>query len=83
MPISREEFEASKLDLAIPIRQILQANPDFAFSAEEVVERLTEVVGRNATGAEVAQKLGQLEANGDIDVADLGVRRWYIIVKEH
>ncbi len=80
MPISREEFEAGKLDLTVPIRQLLEANPEFAFSAEEIVVRLSEIADRNATVLEVAQQLDDLVQGGVVDSKELGGQMRYIII---
>ena len=80
MPISREEFESGQLDLTVPIKRALEANPDFAFSAQEIQERLADIVERNATEAEVAQQLNNLVEEGVVEVKALGGRRWYIII---
>ena len=80
MPISRDEFEAGSLDLTVPIRQIFDANANFAFSAEEIAERLFEIVGRRSTEAEVAVLLDGLHAAGVLESNDLGGTRWYITI---
>ena len=79
MPISREEFESGRLDLTVPIRQFLEVNPELAFSAEDVVDRLAEIVGRNATESEIIRQLDTLVRVGKVLAKDFGSRRWYII----
>ena len=79
MPISRGEFEAGRLNLAVPILQILEGNVDFAFTAREIANRLADIVERNATEAEVARELDELEQAGTVETQELGGQRWYII----
>jgi len=65
------------------LRQVLKALPTefgpLAFSAEEVAERLQDLVGRGATVAEVGRQLEVLREAGAVESKDLGDRRWYII----
>ena len=46
MPLSREEFQLGRIDLAIPVRQILESRPDLSFNAAEIREMLAQTLAR-------------------------------------
>ena len=54
MPISREEFDQGRIDLAVPIMDLMAGRPAEAFTAPEVLDFLRDVAGRRATLGEIA-----------------------------
>ena len=79
MPISKGEFDAGRLDLTVPIVQILGANPEFAYTAQEIADRLHRNVERRATAGEVAAYLDHLVRTGMVQISEVGPQRWYTI----
>ncbi len=79
MPISREEFEFRRLNLLLPIRQILEANEHLAFNATEIQQRLVNTFGRRSTTSEVAQALNSLVSAGVVEYAEFAGDQWYTI----
>ena len=54
MPISRQEFGDERLDLSVPILQYWGARSEEAFTAQEILDALSDIYERRATPAEVA-----------------------------
>ena len=79
MPISKGEFEASRLDLTVPILQILEANPESAYTAQEIADRLFRNFERRATAGEIAQHLSHLVRGGTVRIEEVGGQRWYTL----
>ena len=82
MPISREEFEAGRIDLAFPVRRVLEDNPGAARTAEEVRDLLAQIQARNASVEDVAVALRRLVEQGYVEtneVEDFPGVLWYII----
>jgi hypothetical protein len=82
MPISREEFEQGRIDLALPIARLLAGFPDLAFTAEEVQQMVVEIEGRNSTLVEVEQALGSLVLEGRVQRKEMSGQQWYAIVRK-
>ena len=57
MPISQEEVEEGRFDLAFPIVPILTDSPDLGFNAQEVQQLLMEIYGRYALLVDVERAL--------------------------
>ena len=77
MPITFEEFRARNIDIAVPIRKILESEWESAFSAEEVREILTQVWRRIASYEEVVLALERLVGDGLIESEAIGGIKWY------
>lgn len=77
MPISREEFDERHIDLTVPIAEVLESNPSLAFTAEEMLQDLTELWARRVTLAEVAVALETLVSAGQAARAEFAGQRWY------
>ena len=75
MPISRQEFDDRRLDLRVPIYQILDASRHLAFTAAEIQGRLLTIFQRRATVTEVAYLLESLVAKGQVMAEELGGER--------
>ena len=77
MPISREEFQQRRIDLTLPVANLLSDRPDLAFTVEEVRQMLIATSAREATAQEVQQALEALVSRGEIEVAELEGQQWY------
>ena len=80
VPISRDDFEAGRVDIAGPIAEILSANPEIAYTGHEVRDRLQSLFGRSASLGEVAVALNRLVEDGVVEARDIGLERRYAIV---
>jgi len=60
MPISSEEFESGELNLSLLITQFFRANPDYAYSVEELMQ-LLEPSGTILTDEDMQNILRSLE----------------------
>ena len=80
MPISREEFDAERVDISIPIVQLLEANADLAYTTLEVQQRLLERFGRVASPGEVGAALINLFEAGLVERKEIGLQLRYAIV---
>lgn len=78
MPISREEFDARRLDLGVPILQFLALRNGEAFPADEVLDELINYYGRRATQAEVVVVLNDLVQAGRLKSEQFAGVVWYI-----
>ena len=78
LPISREEFNAGRFDLTVPILDFLSLRREDAFTAEEVLEQML-VFGRAATFAEVVHTLNQLLDHELVESKEFSGSRWYTI----
>ena len=82
MPISREEFDARRLDLGVPILQFLALRSGEAFPADEVLDELINYYGRRATQAEVVVVLDDLVQAGRLESEQFAGVVWYIYSDE-
>ncbi len=82
MPLSREEFQAGHIDLAIPVRQVLESRPELSFNVEEVRELLAQTQARIASVEDVVMALERLVADGRAEIKELGGDRWYTIAMD-
>ena len=80
MPLSREEFRLGRIDLTIPVRQILENRPDLSFNAGEIRELLAQTLARISFQEEVVSALEQLESGGYAESKVILGDRWYTIV---
>ena len=78
LPISREEFNAGRFDLTVPILEFLALRRDDAFTAEEVLEQIL-FFGRAATLAEVVNALNHLIDQELVQSKEFSGSRWYTI----
>ena len=81
MPISQEEFEQERIDLSVPIADILADRPDLAFTAEEVGPLLVHITARSATVDDVREALDRLASVGSVQRKDIAGQRWYTGVR--
>lgn len=79
MTISREEFEAGYIDIALPILEILESRPDLAFSSEFVRQLLAQMHMRIAPYEEVFMALERLVEEGQVQAREINDSRWYTI----
>ena len=77
MPISREEFQAGRIDLTLPIRQILESSADLSFNAEEVRVLLSQELARDASIEDVGIALERLVTDGHVEAKEIEDDRWY------
>ena len=78
LPISREEFNAGRFDLTVPILDFLSLRRYDAFTADEILEQML-VVGRAATLAEIVHALNHLSDLGLVQSKEFSGSRWYTI----
>ena len=69
MPISREEFDRRRIDLDVPIADLLAADPDLAFTAGEVGQLLEEHSGKNFPLEHVEEALEFLASQERLEVS--------------
>lgn len=81
MPISREELEAGRFDLTLPILRILTGGPHLGFNAQEVQQLLMETDGRGATVTEVERALQVLVQRDSVRMWEMEDQRWYTVVE--
>ena len=81
MPISREELEEGRIDLTFPIVRILTDNPNLGLSAEEVLQLLNEIDGRDPPIVEVERALEILIRRERVQARDVEDQRWYTLVQ--
>ena len=79
MSISREEFEAGRIDLSLPIRSILENNAHIAFNAERVQQLLVQMQGRSASVDDVVRALDGLVVAEVVEAREIEGERWYTI----
>ena len=77
MTISREEFQAGRIDLAFPVRRVLEDNPWTAYTAELVRELLAQILARNASIEDVVTALEKLVTEGHVEAKEIEGDRWY------
>lgn len=78
MPISRQEFDAGRYDLSVPITDYLLVRREDAFRADEILEAMIQF-GRAVTLAEVVQALESLVDRGEVQSKEIAGSRWYTI----
>ena len=78
LPISREEFDAGRFDLTVPILDFLSLRREDAFTADETLEQMI-FVGRAATLAEVVHALNHLSELGLVESKEFSGSRWYTV----
>ena len=81
MPVSKEELEEGRFDLAFPIMRILTDSPDLGFSPQEIQRLLVEVYGREALLDEVKLALENLVQRDRVRMKEMGDQRWYTVVQ--
>ncbi len=77
MPISQQEFEQDRIDLSVPIADILADRPDLAFTAEEIGALLLQLAARSATVEDVQEALDRLASVGSVKMKEIAGQRWY------
>jgi hypothetical protein len=77
LPISQEEFEQGRIDLALPIAKILSDYPELAFTAVEVQQMVIERAARTASLNEVEQALEAMVSQGRLQKREIGGQHWY------
>lgn len=86
MPISRGEFRQRRIDLSLPIADLLAANLELAFTVDESRRLLIETAGRNESLSEVEYGLEVLVSQGRAEKAEVAEGNeinggyWYAIV---
>jgi hypothetical protein len=86
VPISREEFRQRRIDLSLPIADLLAANAELAFTVDEIRRLLVETIGRNESLDEVEHALEALVSQGRAEKAEVAKGNeinggyWYAIV---
>ena len=81
MPISREEFDQRRIDVAFPIVNLLSGFPDRAFTAEELMQLLVDLEARSATLQEIEQSLVNLVSESRVEQTEIRGQAWYIIIR--
>ena len=81
MPISREEFQAGRIDLTLPVRQLLESRGDLSFNAEEVRELLAQMLARDALIEDVVTALENLVTEGHAEAKEIEGDRWYTMTE--
>jgi hypothetical protein len=83
LPISREEFEAGRIDLALPVASLLGSAPELAFTAVEIQRMLMETAARDATLGDILDALETLVSQGKVQRKRVrgSVQEWYSIVR--
>lgn len=81
MPISREEFRQRRIDLSLPIAELLAANSELAFTVDEIRRLLIETAGRNEGLSEVEYGLEILVSQGRAEKAEVDGDQRYIIAQ--
>ena len=81
MPISREEFDQRRIDVAFPIVKLLAGFLDRALTAVELRQLLIEVEAQVATLEDIEQALATLVSQSRVEETEIGGQRWYIIVR--
>ena len=81
MPISRGEFQQRRIDLTVPILDLLSGRSDLAFTVEDIQQVLLETSWRRAVLEEVQQALATLVSSGRVEVAEFEGHRWYTVVE--
>ena len=66
MPISRSKFESGELDPSLFLVEFLRSNPDYAYTMEELIEKLASK-GIDLTAEKVESILRLLESRGRIE----------------
>ena len=79
MAISREEFDSGRIDILMPIRQVLENYPDLALDAQRVWELLAQTRLRVASYEEVVLALNRLVDMGQAEAKEIEGARWYTI----
>ena len=81
MPISREEFEQGRTNLAFPIGHLLANKSDNAFTANEILEMLIRATERQAKLEEVKTALDLLISRRRVTMNEFEGEQWYTIPK--
>ena len=77
MPLSQEEFDLGRSDLAVPITDFLREFPSQAFIAEEIRQSLIQSQGRDAAIIDIEEALGALVRQGRVRTKEIDGLRWY------
>ncbi len=77
MPLSQEEFELGRSDLAVPLANLLRGFPDQAFAPEEVRQLLMDTEGREAAIEDIVQALEALVAQLRVRKKEIAGQQWY------
>jgi hypothetical protein len=81
VPLSREEFDQRRIDVAFPIANLLAGFPDRALTAGELRQLLIEVEARVVTLEDIEQALATLVSQSRVEETEIGGQRWYIIIR--
>ena len=81
MPISREEYRRGRIDLAIPVLDLIASRPDLAFTPEDVTQLLFQTALRDASPGDVGLALETLLTQGQIEMREIQGSRWYTVVE--
>ena len=79
MPISRREFESGELDAGFMVMDFLRSNSDDAYTADELVELISESVDVNKE--QMRDILDSLERQGKVEVRVMRGVIYYIYRK--
>ena len=79
MSISKEEFDSDRIDIAVPIREILESRLNLALRSDYVTELLAQEKGRVASYEEVVLALERLVDLGLVEAKEIDGNRWYTI----
>lgn len=71
MPISRNEFDQGRIDLALPITHLLATSAHLAFTVEEVMLLLLDTAAREAGPDEVKEVLESLASGGQVQAREI------------
>ena len=81
MPISREEYRRGRIDLSIPVLDLLASRPNLAFTPEDVRQSLSQTALRDASLDDVDLALEALLVQGVIEMKEIQGSRWYTVVE--
>ena len=81
MPISREEYRLGRIDLSIPVLDLLSSRPDLAFTSEDVRQLLFQTAFWDASPGDVGVALETLRVRGEVEVSEIQGSRWYTVVE--
>ena len=81
MPISREEYRRGRIDLSIPVLDLIASRPDLAFTTEDVRQLLYQTAMRDASLGDVGLALETLVVRGEIELREIRGSQWYTIVE--
>lgn len=81
MPLSRREFEEGRIDLAVPIFEVLAGLSGVAFTAEEIRQMVARTYERNSALEETEEALADLISQERVESKEIENERWYTVVR--